>query len=95
MAQLERVWTVNHAVSGSSPSCDKLTKSLQTTLKLLGLLNLDLNFEAPCTTIISWTSYRSTSALHTLGKAAWCCQLGRVALGIPPDYTDSSRSGRY
>ena len=28
-------------------------------------------------------------------KAAWCCQLRRVALCISPDYTDSSRSGKY
>ena len=29
MAQLEEAWTVNRVVSGSSPSCVKLTKSLQ------------------------------------------------------------------
>ena len=29
MAQLEEAWTVNHAVGRSSPSCVKLTKSLQ------------------------------------------------------------------
>ena len=29
MAQLEEAWTVNRVVGGSSPSCVKLTKSLQ------------------------------------------------------------------
>ena len=28
-------------------------------------------------------------------EVAWCCQSGFVAQCIPPDYTGSSRSGRY
>ena len=63
-------------------------------LKLLGLLNWDLNFEA------SW--YRRHVKIPPLLfahwesiEAEWCCQSGRVVLWIPSDYTDSSRNGKY
>ena len=48
--------TINHTVSSSSPACANLTKSSQQAFnpKLLGLSDLDLNLEAPCTTLTTW-----------------------------------------
>ena len=56
VAQLEVGGTVNHAVDSPRPSWVKLTKAFSKllTLKLLNLLNRDLNLEAPSTTLISW-----------------------------------------
>ena len=57
------------------------------TLKLLGFSDRDLKLEAPLCTDnnIGDTLKIHLCLLHT----------GRVALCIPSDYTDSSRSGRY
>ena len=55
VAQLEEARTVNHAVYRSSPSCVKLTKSLQQVFnpKIAGFSDRGLKLEVPCTTIIS------------------------------------------
>ena len=57
VAQLEEVWTVNHAVDRSTSSSVNLNKkafSKHLILKLLGLSDRGLNLEASCTTIIPW-----------------------------------------
>ena len=94
VAQLEEAWTVNHVVGRSSLSWVKLTKSLQQAFnsKIAGSFGSRPKLGG----LVYHNNIVGTLMIHLsrIG-AAWCCQPGRVALCIPPDYTNSSRSGRY
>ena len=100
--QLEEAWAVNHTVGRSSPSLVKLIKSLQQASNpkidgsfesrpKLGGPVYHNNIMGALKIHLCRTDIRHVACIR---QVAWCCQPGRVALCIPPDYTDSSRGGR-
>ena len=100
VAQLEEAWTVNHAVGRSSPSWVKFKKSLQKAFnpKIAWCFGLRPKLWGPVyhNNTVGALKIHLYHLTHWASvKAAWCCQPGRVALCISPNYTDSSRSGRY
>ena len=64
------------------------------SLKLLGLSDQGRNLEASCMYHNNIVGTLNGSLLP-FAYWAWCCQPRHVALCISPDYTDSSRTGRY
>ena len=90
VAQLEEAWTVNRVVGGSSPSWVKLRKSLQQVFNYRISGSFVSKLEGPV--------YRN-NIVGTLMIYLCPSHIGQVlrlpGAVSPPDYTDSSRSGRY
>ena len=87
--QLEEAWTVNHAVSRSSPSWAKMTKSLQQVFnpKIDGSFGMRLKLRGQVyPNNIVGTLRIDTFALWASAKIFWCCWPERVVQCIPLDY---------
>ena len=89
---VERGWTVNHTVGGSSPSWVKLTKSLQQAFnpKIAGTFGLRPKLGGP----VYSNNIMSTLKIHlclTHKASVKAVSPGNVVLCIPSDYADSYR----